>query len=77
MPGLGEEAAEDASGAEADMSGGGGGASGGARRKMLGFHPRIFGGEGKYIGRGARRVQTRCGFRPRDRDRTTESMAET
>ena len=25
---------------------------------------------------GARRVQMRCGFRPRDRDRTTEMMEE-
>ena len=30
-----------------------------------------------YIGiEGARRVQMRCGFRPRDRDRTTEMMEQ-
>ena len=34
-------------------------------------------GEGLFIGiGGARRVQMRCGFRPRDRDRTTKMMEE-
>ena len=48
-----------------------------ARGVFLGFRggdPR-FGMRGLYIGiEGARRVQMRCGFRPRDRDRTTEMM---
>ena len=50
-----------------DMSGGGG-------YEILGFRgrrPGIWNGGGLFIGiEGARRVQMRCGFRPRDRDRT-------
>ena len=49
--------------------------SGGAQGKRLGFDLRGKSGGGLvlYV-EGARRVQMRSGFRPRDRDRTTESM---
>ena len=67
--------------AAADWCGRGGGRvrpnpdmSGGAVEKGLGFGPENSEGEVFIWVEGARSVQMRCDFRPRDRDQTTERM---